>query len=187
MATIRKVGTRWRVEIRRKGVRMSEYFNTKSQADRWAAQTELGVIEGSTNKESNKTLGDVLRRYADEVTPRKLTADKEAMRIAFILTDPIANIKLIDLANADIADWRDRRLASFIRSSKGAILNKKVSPATVRRELTIIRAALNYCINNWGWLNKSPMAGIDMPPDSPARDRLISDQEIEMLNGNARR
>ena len=52
MATIRKVGERWRVEVRKRGVSASENVRTKAEATRWAAEreAEIEIEDGRVGK-----------------------------------------------------------------------------------------------------------------------------------------
>ncbi len=46
------------------------------------------------------TLGDVLRRYLEEVTPRKRSAESERLRLTKLLRDPLCDLPLADLTPA---------------------------------------------------------------------------------------
>ena len=72
MATFRKRGRTWRVEVCKNGIRDSASFDTKSQAKEWASTTETQIIARKLNPFAcNKTLGDAFDRYATEVSPNK--------------------------------------------------------------------------------------------------------------------
>jgi hypothetical protein len=62
--------------------------------------------------ESNRPGCDtsLLERYRDQVSCRKRGAAREAVRIAFLLRDPLASVRLVDLSSSDFSAWRDRRL-----------------------------------------------------------------------------
>lgn len=61
------------------------------------------------------TLGDLLERYAQEVTPTKKGYESKQYRIRAFLQDPLARTKLADLTGRRIALWRDQRLTEIIR------------------------------------------------------------------------
>lgn len=59
---------------------------------------------------SKMTLGRLFQRYAREVSPTKRGARWEYVRLDALCRDTIADIPLRQIAPADFADWRDRRL-----------------------------------------------------------------------------
>ncbi|MEW5708725.1 MAG: site-specific integrase [Pseudomonadota bacterium] len=178
MATFRKRGRGWRAEVCRNGVRRSATFATKAEAAAWAASAEAEILAGKRGRIPDKTLGDLLARYRDEVSSGKRSARHEIVRINSILRggargasrapDPIASVRLDELGASHFATWRDRRL-------------KAVSAATVLREWSIMSAAINTAVNEWGWLPANPMRTVKRPPSAKPRERRISDDEIERL------
>ncbi len=70
MSTIRKRGRTYRAEVRIKGSEVSQTFNTKSEAQVWAAETERRIRAGRGSF-VNRTVRDALERYQREVTPAK--------------------------------------------------------------------------------------------------------------------
>lgn len=168
MASIRKRGKAWFVEVRKGGVTKRDTFPTKNLAERWAIQTEADINSGKLGTTANKTFGQLLSKYAEEVSPKKRTGGREAVRVAFYRRMTIAEKQIGELTPSDFKDLRDSRL-------------KKVTSATVRRDFILLNHALNIAIKEWGWLEKNPMAGIDKPSDSPPRDRRISQHEIDVI------
>lgn len=168
VAAITKRGSSWVAQIFKRGVRKQASFSTKTEATAWATHTEAEIMAGKTGKTANKTLGDLLEKYRDEVSVRKKGERWEIIRINRLLDDPLTDIKLSDLKTPDFAKWRDKR-------------RQEVSDATVRRELSQISTAISTAIRDWHWLTHHPMKGMTMPPVSKARDRLISQDEIDRL------
>lgn len=119
MATAKKTpqGT-WRIQIEIRGVRESGTFDTKREADAWAAKRATEIRElARGNAGSVKTLRDALRRYAEEVSPTKRGEDKELIRLKAFERQALPLGKLIgQLTTADLAAWRDSRLAVNARS-----------------------------------------------------------------------
>jgi integrase len=161
MATIRKVGSKWRVEIRKAGVNRSKYFDSKMKARAWADSVEARLHRG-------ETLLDALERYAEEISPNKKGARWEQVRLAKLGRDPIAKkpIQLID--PPDLAKWRDERL-------------KSVSGSSVRREMNLLSSVFQKAIREWGWCDHNPVREIDRPKESKERTRRITADEIERI------
>ncbi len=168
MASFRKKGNGWEASICRKGIRTSKTFDTKLEASHWAAETEKNVLSGNRGEIPNKTFGDLLNRYADNVSVTKRGGDWEVKRINAFLRDEISRVMLCDLSASHLSSWRDRRLAS-------------VTSGTVLREINLLSHAINTAIKDWGWLKENPLKGIRRPAEPLPRDRLISDREIEKL------
>lgn len=168
MATFQKRGTSWRAIVRKLGVVQSETFPTKTVAQAWAAQTEADIIAGKRGDIPNKTFGQLLEKYRDEVSPSKKGERWERLRINLILRDEIAKVKLADLRQPDFAAWRDRRLV-------------EVSPASVRREWVLLSSACSTALKEWHWLKDHPMKGVKIPQHGKPRDRIATQDELDRL------
>lgn len=58
-----------------RGVRKSRTFPTKTMAMHWAAEVEKEILAGKNGQIPNKTFGDLLKKYATEVSPTKKVAN----------------------------------------------------------------------------------------------------------------
>ena len=175
MATIIERGPyQFQAKIRRKGrPLLSKTFTSKTDAQVWARAVESEMDKGVfiDRRESEKnTLGDVLKRYQDEVTPDKKGAVAEKARITTLLRDPITRVKMAALSGKDVAAWRDRRLKT-----------DKVTGSTVNRELNILSAAINHARKEWGIHLDNPIAMIRRPQNEKARERRLEDGEESAL------
>jgi len=184
MAYIRKRGRRWLAEISKTApdgalIREASSHDTKAEAMAWAAQREQEVAGGAAVVAKRVTFGDVLRRYADEVSTTKRGARWEQLRIEAltrgrpdnfppVLPDPIASIRLADLDERHFAAWRDRRLRS-------------VTPGTVRREWSLLSNACTVAINEWRLLDRHPMSRVAHPKGNEPRSRRPTEAEISAL------
>jgi len=184
MAYVRKRGKVFRVEVCKVGpdgitVRDGETLPTRTEAYAWGARREAEILSGAAAIDKKRTFGDLLRRYVDEVSSTKQGERWERIRIGALVDgrpqdmpaiapDPLAAVKLVDLDERHIAAWRDRRL-------------RKVSPASVRREWTLLSAACTVALREWQWLDKHPMRQVRRPKDSEPRARRPTDDEIEQL------
>jgi hypothetical protein len=168
MATYRKLaGGRWRAEIARSGVRQSKVFDTKRAAQDWAAREEYLILQGA-HKVSDVLFGDVMKRYGLEVSPTKRGVRWEIARIEKFRQADFASKQVGALTTLDIARWRDLRLT-------------QVAPATVSREMTLLSGILTVARREWGLIKVNPMADVRKPSSPPARDRTVTDAELERL------
>lgn len=166
MATIRQRGKYWEAQIRRRGwPSLSRSFDTKAAAEAWARRSESEMDRGAfvdRSEAERNTFGDLLKRYAEEISPQKKGGPGEIMRIRKIGMDPLAQYKVSAVSGKVIADYRDRRLA-------------KVSGSTVNRELTLIGHVLNVARKEWGiHLETNPVSVIRRPRENRARNRRLS-------------
>jgi len=164
MATFKKAGSRWRVQICVNRIRRSATFESKSAAQVWASEQELEIRGGVRGEIPDKTFSDLLDRYVKSVSPHKKGYRWESVRIEALKRDRIAQVRLKDLSARDISDWRDRRLQA-------------VSGASVLREKNLLSNVCSVGVNEWHWLKFNPFHKVRMPQDSKPRDRVMSDDE----------
>lgn len=150
---------------------MSKSFPTKAAAKDWAARQEYLILNGGINRPG--TLRELFDRYAREVSPKKRGARWEQIRLELLSRDKLGDVELRGLSPADLAEWRDRRLA-------------KVQPSTVRREMALMSAVFTVARREWGLLASNPLSDVRSPSEPPARERRISDDEIALLVATAK-
>ncbi len=174
MASIRKRNDRWHVQVRRQGSpALHRSFSTKADAQAWVRQVEAeadrrGLPVGLKVLDT-MTVGDVLTRYMNEVTPKKRGAVREAWAIRTLLKHPIAKVALSALTLARVGQHRDHRL-------------KTVKPASVNREFAIYRHALEVARRSWEIpVPQNPFALVQKPRVSDARSRRLRAGEWEKL------
>lgn len=165
MASIYRHGKGWRAQVRKGGERDSDTFRTRQEAAQWALQREA---ELTGDKMPDKTLGDALRRYRDDVSPSHKGHRWEVLRLDVLGTEPMARKRLAVIAAPDFAAWRDGRL-------------KQVAPGTVAREMNLLRSVLRVAWKEWHWLRENPMADVRPPRSPPSRKRRITDDEIDRI------
>ena len=115
MATIRQRGNKWQCLIRRINFpEISKTFINKEDAKKWAraVEREMDLGEYIPKEAVTATLADLLDRYEKEVTPSKRSATQEIYRLAVIRADKISKLNVKALTPADVANFRDRRLAN---------------------------------------------------------------------------
>ena len=150
----------------------SRSFPTRTEAHAWAAIEEAAIHSSGASANpppAGMTLGDILLRYEEVITPTKRSAATEKSRLAKMRTDRLASVRLRDLSSIHFADYRDRRLAV-------------AKPATVRRELAMVQHALNTARIDWGISPRgNPIRDIRLPKLDNARDRRMEGDEFDRL------
>lgn len=180
MASIRKRDTVWQVQIRRSGYpTITRTFARKGEASAWARDTEQQIdrlcmpVDYALLRRT--TLGDLLARYRETVTPTKRGQRSERYRLDYLLRQPMACFSLEMLTPPLIAEYRDRRL-------------QDVKAGTVRRELTTLRHVLEVAVKEWGLpLVSNPVRMIRLPADGRGRDRRLALTEFDSIVAAAAR
>ena len=170
MASIQKTASGWRVQIDRRGVRLSRTFPVKAAATAWAIQQEKAILDGDVSKWPLKTVSQALARYGDEVSAKKRGHATELKRLSAFQRDfpQLAAKTFHDLSPADVAAWRDARLL-------------KVTPGSVQRDINLLRNVWAVAVREWQWAPDNPWSRVKPPGENPPRDRLMSWREIRRL------
>ncbi len=168
MASYNRCPTGWRVRIRKGGQVHTATFPLKAQCVEWATAVEADIISGKLGRIPEKTFGDLVTRYKQEITPTKRGERAENLRLDRAINGDLGKVRLAELSPAHVTEWRDKRLAA-------------VSAASVNREWNTLCHACNVAIKNWKWLRENPFSIVKRPPDPPPRQRLITQAEIDAI------
>jgi integrase len=178
MASIRKRGDKWQVQIRRQGMLpVSRTFSLRDDARRWARQIESeadrhGVI-ADRRQLRRLTLASLIVRYRDQIVPEKRGRDIEKVILNAFLRHPLARHVLADISSAMFSAYRDERL-------------KRVKPVTLRRELGILHNMFEVAQHDWGIpLTTNPLSGFSRGLLGEARTRRVADHEAALLSSAA--
>jgi integrase len=176
MASLKKDGDVWRVQIARKGIRLSGTFSTKRAAEAWAAERETEILKGTYRGAGSRTVADLFNEYETRVSDGKLGGQWERTRFkAFKKNFPDLSARLLTETNShDWGIWRDARLA-------GTDKMRPVSAGSVIREINLFSAAFCTARDEWKWIGESPLTHVKRPKEPKPRDRRISDTEASKL------
>ena len=124
----------------------------------------------STREAESTTLGDLLRRYREVVTPMKRGKAEESFRLLALERRRIARLSLNNVTPQVIADFRDERLLECCAS-------------TVIRDLAVLSSIFNHGQREWGLGVANPVASVRKPCAPPGRDRVLTaDEERRLLS-----
>ena len=176
MATVvKRPSGKWQATVRNDGRSCSKSFTKRADATKWARETELQAERGEWQKASTHTaevmtLGDVLRRYRDEITTKKRCADNERYAINGFLRSKLALVRLNHLNATHIISYRDQRLL-------------RVKPSTVVRELGWLQHAIDIACTDWGQKvsQGNPAKQVRKPKIDNRRERRLQTGEWERL------
>ena len=142
MPTIRRRGNKHQVQIRRLGVcSLSRSFHALKDAQAWARHMEVQAdrrdLPADPRVLQEMTLGQIVVRYRDQVTPLKRTCRNERIALNAFLLHPICRRLLSEIKRADFAAYRDERL-------------RAIKPSSLKRSLVPIHHAYELAKTEWG-------------------------------------
>ena len=172
MASIRKRGKSWQVQVRsRKTGAIGKSFHCKADAERWAIEQESLMQTGqfAQMQTQDLNLADLMQAYAEKVTPTKKGAAQEFRRINRLMKERDLMLTPLPSAKPHIfASFRDRRLNDGVRACQ--------------YDLVLLRHAWNMARVEWGWpLGDNPLSLIRIPKNNPPRERRLRLGEYEAL------
>lgn len=174
MATLRNRNGKWHVQVRRTGhATRTRSFLSKTEAHKWArrveAELDAAVIPFDPRVLEQTTIRELLIRYRKMVTVNKRGEASECKRIDLFLRQPWANQPLSKATPQVFSRFRDQRL-------------KAVRPATVIRDLGLLRAIFEVARQEWDYpFPDNPLAKIKKPKAPNSRDRRLQDGELDLL------
>lgn len=172
MAAIRKRGSRWEAQVRRKGYTpLTKTFDSHADASAWARDQERAIdrAELPTNSRELRsyTVSDLLERYEREITVQKRGADQERSKLRVIRSHHISKATLDKVSGAMVAQYRDKRLMT-------------VSGSTVRRELAILQHCFEVARKEWGLMvPNNPVRQITLPSPGKSRQRRLTTEDLK--------
>lgn len=193
IASFKKDGDVWRVQLYVKGHRESGTFTTKAQAQAWAAQRETELRQqGASGIVAGKTVRDAFNKYEKEVSRTKRGSRFEALRLNVladikIQTPPVkfGDIKMNELSAFHVAQLRDARLkmaaGSRLVAGEAGAGETPVKTSTVNRELNLVSNVFTMARRDWKWLAESPTKDVRRPKNPAPRDRRPTGDEIQRL------
>ena len=193
MAVIRErvsaTGTKsYHVQVRIKGFPpQTKTFASKTMAKQWAAMVETELKAGRYLPRvvaERHTVAELIDRYRKEVLPQKKA---KFIRDQTVHLDwweaKLGRYNLAELNSNLIAQARNTLSTEPYgkAGSKTAAKDRVRAPATVVRYMGALSHALNTAVNEWGWMDKSPMVGVKKPKVDNERRRFLSDDEIQRV------
>lgn len=175
MATIRKRGTKWQVQVRRKsGFAKSASFTARKDAERWAVETEREAERFdaglAVTPKLDEPLSVLIERYRETILPLKRSSYQEGYILNALAGECFARLPVSQIKPEIIAQYRDRRL-------------NEVTPSTLIRSLGVLAHVMETARREWGydWL-ANPVRLIRKPKPNAARSRrLKAGEETRLL------
>ena len=159
----------WQAHVRRRGYpAQARTFDTKAEAEAWAATIESEIARGvfvSRTEAEATSLAEGLERYQSEIVPTKKQSNRERRRVGGLIR------QLGPLAARPLAGIRGKDVVTYIkdRTARGA------GPNTIRLDLALLSHLFNVARTAWG------MESLTNPVD------LVKGQRPKLPGGRTRR
>jgi integrase len=175
MATYRKRGSRWHVQIRRKEhPSLTRSFDRKVDADNWVRRTERQIDVGELSVGDPEILNkmklwELFERYSETISTKKRGCGPEQYRLGSLSRSSIGTCLLAQLTPKVVSQYRDKRL-------------EERSPSSVLKELQLLKSVLQIASCEWGIpLKNDPLSGVTLPKAAEARKRRLEAGEFDAL------
>jgi hypothetical protein len=156
----------------------SRSFTVRRDAETWAHQMEIRAdrsdLPADPRALERVTLGELVTRYRDTVTPTKRGHEQERIALTAFLSHSICRRTLRELRTADFATYRDERL-------------KTIKPVSLRRQLAPIHNLFKVARDEWGLpIRDNPLDQLKVQVTGGRRERRLREGEWERLIEAAR-
>lgn len=174
LPTPRKRGDAYRIEVMFNGERYSCTRDTAKECEQWAAmkllELKAGIATTPKDQKPNFSFRELFEQYYRNVGKHKRssrqineqfsTFDKKFGELSY------KNIH--DITPKDLTDWRNKR-------------STQVSAGTVLKEMSLFSAVFSYAQKELFLIEQNPFFMVSKPKQPKARDRRITDDEINLL------
>ena len=160
---------RWWVDYRtpeKRRVRKlcGSFDDARARAAEVVTQKRQGTYFDAHN---SPTLAEFAPKYLEEVSSKKLGADRERRTMKVLLATDFSSKRLSKITALDVSEYRTKRLKTGVKN------------ATVNREIGLLRHMFRMAIE-WGFCAKNPARGLTQLHEQ-RRDRFLSKDEICQL------
>jgi len=181
MASIKKRGDKWRVQIRKQGTpSISKTFIRRTDAENWATKMEIAMDNGEygiVGMSKNRTVEEAIGQYiADKGLDRSTDATtKQQVKKLGIWKKLLGSYYLSRLTPELIKNARNT--IAKIPTPKGT----EKTNSTINRYHAALSVVLSYAKKELSWIKYNPIEDIAKPPESKGIVRYLSDAERERL------
>jgi integrase len=169
----------YRVQIRLKGNPIqTATFKRITDANKWVQDTESAIRSGrhfKTSEAKKHTLADLIDRYIKDVLPTKPKQAAHQQQQLEWWKSKMGAYALADITTAMIVQYRDELAGG--ETYRGT----QRSPATVVRYMAALSHAFTIAVNEWQWLEDSPIRKVKKPTEPRGRVRFLNDDERTRL------
>jgi integrase len=154
-----------------KRVRRSLETEDKQLAKKIEAKGKTQLIEGKWFEKlpgGDKGFKEMMDKYEGEHVSQ-LRSVRQHKGFIKNLRSFFANIPILEITPSLISDFKMKRRGDG------------VGPASINRELSVLKKAFNKALKEWGWVKENPVAKIPMEKEPKGRVRYLRDGEFQSL------
>jgi integrase len=175
MQGLYKRGEVWWIDMVFRDRRVRKSLNTRNKklAERIYHKIKNGALESQwfeVTTKSKKTFEDLMKHYLKEQSPRKSKLSQIRDRSASKhLLDFFGDMTLTNLSKRHVGEYKAKRRLD------------EAAPATINKELGLLKHAFNLAVKEWEWLNTNAISSVSLEPVNNARDRWLTWEEERAL------
>jgi integrase len=168
-------GKVWWIDTVFRGRRIRKSLNTQDRrlAERIYHKIKTQIIEGQwfeAPKGSDKNFEHLMHRYLTEHSPRKSPLSRlRDQSLANHLRDFFGETALLEISKRLVGEYKAKRRRD------------EAAPATINKELGLLKHAFNLAVKEWEWLDANHLASVSLEPVNNARDRWLTWEEERAL------
>ena len=158
-------------------VRRSTGTTDKRLAEAILCKVKVQITEGrffEKREEQDRTFREMMDRYLKERA---------------VLKAPKSYVRDVTALNHLLPVFGDKVLAmitpKILAGYKAQRRIERAAPATINKELQLVRHAFNVAMREWEWCRENPMHRVSMEPVRNEVDRWLTGNEEERLLGSA--
>jgi integrase len=170
----------WLAQIKHRGQpAYSRAFELKETAERWEREEErkwdARGLPGTAREFEKTTVGDLVTKYLNEVSPTKAGYPVEKLVLNKFLSRSMAKKSIAHVSTKDAANYRNERLRETVRG-------KAIAPSTVRREFNTLQHVFEVARTEWGYSDiTNPFRGLRIKGTYRPRNRRLKEGELKRL------
>jgi len=172
-----KRGKVWWMAISHQGkqIRCPTGTANRKLAEAILAKVTVKIVEGhffDTLEEKDRTFNEMMDRYQSEYVVKK--ASHRSYRSYIKNLVPF-------FGGYTLAEITPKRIVAY----KAKRYSDDVAPATINRELAVMKAAYNLAIREWEWCRDNPVSRVSMEKENNRRDRwMTGEEEVRLMQAS---
>ena len=118
----------------------------------------------------DRTFKELMAKYLEEHSiPKKSSSERDKASLLH-LSPYFGDYAITEITPKTINEYKNTRRL------EGA------SPATINREIALMKHAFNLALKEWAWVSDNPVLKVSMEKEPPSRDRWLSyEEEVNLL------
>jgi integrase len=159
------------LNVHGKQIRRTTETSDRKLAEAIYSKVHVRLIEGKyfdQGEETERTFAELLDRYEREHIPKK--ASQRALK------GYLKNLRPF-FGKATLAEITPKVIVQY----KAKRYQDGVKPATINRELALMKHAFNLAIKEWEWAKQNPVSRVSFEKEDNKRDRWLRQEEVGRL------